>query len=63
MALLRIESTIMPAIIRTKIMAIIMHFLDLFCKALAVWRAFVPVFTCSTAFVTYNRGRKERTDC
>lgn len=33
-------------------MAIIMHFLDLFCKLFAVRRASVPDFTWSTVFVT-----------
>jgi hypothetical protein len=48
----KIESTTMIAISRSKIMAIIMHFLDLFCRLFAVWRASVPDFTWSTAFVT-----------
>lgn len=48
----RMESTMMSAIIKTKIMEIIMHFLDFFCKLFAVCRASVPDCTWSTAFVT-----------
>ena len=47
------ERTIMSAITSSNMMAIIMHFLDFFCKLLAVWSASVPVRTWSTAFVTY----------
>ncbi|KAJ0112208.1 hypothetical protein Patl1_02050 [Pistacia atlantica] len=50
------ESTMIIAITRSKIMAIIMHFLDFFCKLFATRRASVPMLTWSTAFVTCNKG-------
>jgi hypothetical protein len=37
--------TIKMAMSRSNIIAIIMHFLDFFCKLFAVWRASLPDFT------------------
>lgn len=47
----------MSAMIKSKIMEMIMHFLDFFCKLFAVVRASVPDCTWSTAFVTCTRLR------
>lgn len=46
----RTESTMMIAMMRSKIIAIIMHFLDFFCRLLALRNASVPVCTWFTAF-------------
>ncbi|KAE9600709.1 hypothetical protein Lalb_Chr14g0375761 [Lupinus albus] len=39
------SSTTMMAMIKSNMMEIIMHFLDFFCKLLAVWRASFPTLT------------------
>lgn len=46
----RIDSTMIPAMTRSMIIAIIMHFLDFFCRFLALRSASVPVCTWFTAF-------------
>ena len=44
------ERTMITAIIIRRIIAIIMHFLDFFCRLFAVRSASVPVTTWFTAF-------------
>jgi hypothetical protein len=46
----KMERTMMTAIISRRIIAIIMHFLDFFCRLFALRRASVPVTTWFTAF-------------